>query len=363
MNEPPPSFLNRFLASASDDLDVSRRQFVLSSVVLALILVGGLWIVVDLLTRLLAGTLAATWPSRLHTYLCLGAGLAVDVGAYLLSRRGRIEMAGYLLIATVLGFTACLTWYGGIEIGYVVLYFLGIALAGMLLGGKASLIVATVAFLLYSGMGVLQHLGIQPTPLISPLLANVVGFGLVLYLVAALNWLATWHLSFALQSAQQQAVELQAAREEQALLLTDLRAQAEEQSHLAHMVEDLAAPVIVIHDRMIALPLVGYVDNHRAELIRHALLQGITRHRAVIALLDLTGLSKISPETGRHLEAMSRAGRLLGAKVVLVGIHAEAAAEMIKAGTDLCSLEVRRDLQSGIEWALSSMGKRIVIDD
>jgi anti-anti-sigma regulatory factor len=356
-----PSFLVRFLAPAQDP-EVARRQFVLAMTASGLFLLGLLWTAADLLVRAWSGPVAVDIGSGLLLYLGIGGGLVIAAVAYALARHEKVTAAGFLLIAEILAFTVWRTWQMGIEIGGAVLYVVAIALAGLVAGSKGTMITATLAFLFYSGMGLLQQLGVRPIPLAMPLLPSVVGFGLVLYLVTALNWISNRHLNSALQKAQWQAAELHAAREQQALLLVDLQAQTKQQAHLLRAVEDLAAPVIVIHDQIVVLPLVGYVDSHRAELIRQALLQGISRHRAAIALIDLTGLPQISKETVRHLEAMSHAGRLLGAEVVLVGIHAQAAAEMIQSGADLCSLQTRRNLQSGIEWALARMGKRIVPD-
>jgi rsbT co-antagonist protein RsbR len=354
--------LPSFLAPTSVDSHLARRQFALHVMVAGLVLLAVVWLAVDLASQLVAGTLVAMWPDRMPIYVGIGVGLLISLGTYSLSRRGRIELAGYLFISVVLAFAAWITWYQGIESGGMVLYFLFIAMAGLLMGGRGSFVAATVAWLVYSGTGLVQQLARQPVPLPSPLSPNLVGFGLVLYLVAALNWIANRDLGAALEDAQQQAAELRTVREEQALLLADLRTQTEQQARLLHTVEDLAAPVIVIHDQIIALPLVGHVDSHRAERIRQTLLAGIARHRAGIALIDLTGMPRIDPDTVHYLEAMCRAGRLLGAEVVLVGIHAEAAAEIVRGGTDLRGVETRRNLQAGIEWALARMGKRIVID-
>ncbi len=351
-----------WLAPTSADPDVARRQFVLGLMVAGLFLLGIGWMAADFIARTAAGDRLADLGVSLFGYLYVVVGLSLALVAYWLSRAERVALASYILIFGLLAAATWITWRWGIEIGDVALYFLPIVLAGLLLGEAASLATATVALLLYIAVGLFQQMGIIAVPLVHPLLPSVLGFGMVIYLVAGLNWIGNRHLSTALQEARQQAAELRAARKEQALLLTDLQAQTEQQAHLLRAVEDLAAPVIVIHDQIIALPLVGQIDEHRAQLVRRGLLQGIADHRARIALLDLTGMPQISRETVQHLEAMSQAGRLLGAEVLLVGIHAEAAAEIIRAGVDLRSLQTGRNLQSGIEWALARMGKRIVND-
>jgi anti-anti-sigma regulatory factor len=357
-----PAFLERIVGPRSSDPDLARRELLINTMALGLCLMGLLWLAADLTTKATADQLVAGSVNT-TSYTGIGIGMALCLLAYGLSRRGNVEAAGYLLVALLLGYTTWLTWRWGIEVADVVLYLLAIMLAGLLVGAGGSLITATAALLLYSGMGLLQQWRLHTIPLEWPLLPNVVSFASVLYLAAILNWIAHRHLSTALQAARLQAASLQAAREEQTELLADLQAKTEQQAQLLHTVEELSAPITVVHDQIIVLPLVGYLDEQRAERVRQALLHGIARHRAKIALIDVTGLPLMNKEAVRHLETMNQAGQLLGAKVVLVGIQAEAAARMIKAGADTQRLHTLRDLQSGIEWALAGMGQRIVAYD
>lgn len=359
---PLPAFLDRIIGARSDDPDLARRELALNVVAAGLLLLAVLWIPAHLLTAVLTAELptGAGVSSALETYASAGTVLAVCLLIYGLSRHGSVRLAGFLLITGLLGFTTWLIWRWGIEVPDAMLYFLAVALAGLLAGRRASWLTATVALLLYGGVGLLQQVSIHPIPLKRSLLPTVVAFGLVLYIAAALNWIAERLLNNALHEARQHAAELRAAREEQAHILADLRAQATHQSQLLNAVEELSAPLIAVHDQIIVLPLVGHLDEDRAGLVRQALLQGVVRHRAKFAIIDLTGLSLVNREIVHHLESMGQAGRLLGAEVVFVGLHAQAAAEMIQAGADLRNLRAQRDLQSGIQWALAEMGQRIV---
>jgi anti-anti-sigma regulatory factor len=355
-----PAFLARIVGARSQDPDLARRELLVNAMALGLCLMALLWFVADLLAKTIAGELVAVPGQNTLSYVGLGIGTALCLLVYGLSRRGNIETAGYLLVALLLGYTTWLIWRWGIEVADVVLYLLAIMLAGLLVGARGGLITASAAVLLYGGMGLLQQWGLHAVPLQWPILPNVASFALVLYLAAVLNWIAHRHLTTALQEAQLQTTKLHAAREEQTELLADLQAKTERQAQLLQTVEELSAPIIVVHDQIIVLPLVGYLDEQRAEQVRQALLHGIARHRATIALIDVTGLPLMNREAVRHLETMNQAGRLLGAEVVLVGIQAEAAARMIKAEVDTQRLHTHRDLQSGIEWALARMGQRIV---
>ncbi len=357
-----PPFLQSILGGRSDDPEVALREVVLNATAISLIIVGVLWLASNLLLWLTPGTETTRLPMQWPSFAALGVGLAACAAVYVLSRRGAVQVTSYVLIGALLGFTTWALWRAGIEINDVVLYFLAVSLAGLLLGGKGSIVTAVIAWALYAVVGLLQHLGISEIPLQWPLLPSVLSLGLVLLLVAVLNWIGNRHLSLALHEAHQQAEELQAARRDQAVLLNDLQARTEQQARLLEAIEELAAPVIAVHDQIIVLPIVGYMDAHRADLIRHSLLHGIAEHGAKVAIIDLTGLLEMDEETVHHLEAMGQAGRLLGAEVLLVGLHARSAAEMIRVGVDLRHLDTKRNLQSGVEHALTKMSKRIVGD-
>lgn len=356
-----PGFLDRIVGAQSDDPDLARRELVVNTMTLGLGLLWILWLATDLLAK--TWREAFDYWENIPSYIGMGIALALCLAAYGLARRGLIQAAGYLLVALLLGYTAWSTWRWGIEIIDVVLYLLAVTLSSQLVGAQGGLITATAALLLYTGMGLLQMWGINDVSLKWSLLPNVTSFGLALYLAALLNWIIYRHLNSALQETRRQSTELIATQKTQAQLLADLQTKTEQQAQLLRTVEELSAPITVVHDQIIVLPLIGYLDEQRADQVRQALLQGISRHRARIALVDITGLPLMNKEIVRHLETMSQAGRLLGAEVVLVGIQAEAAAEIIKVGADLHSLHTQRDLQSGIEWALAGMGQSIVTND
>jgi anti-anti-sigma regulatory factor len=357
-----PSLWQKIVGARSSEPEVALRELVLNVASLGLVLAGLLWLTAEFLVGAWNGTLLADLPALAAWYAGAGLGVLACAVVYGLSRAGRILAASGLLIVTILVYAAWTLARQGIEVSDVALFFLALSLAGLLLRGRGTLATAVIALLIYVVVGILQGIGIHPKPLSMPWPARVVGLGLLLFSVALINRIGGKQLSGALREARQQAATLRATREEQALLLADLQAQTKEQARLLRAVEELAAPVIAVHDGVIVLPIVGYVDDHRADQIRQALLEGIARHRARIALIELTGLSTLDAETVRHLEAMTQAGRLLGAEVILVGISAWAAAEMIRLGSKVGDLKTQRDLQSGIEWALARMGKGVTVD-
>ncbi|PCC68710.1 anti-anti-sigma factor [Nannocystis exedens] len=117
---------------------------------------------------------------------------------------------------------------------------------------------------------------------------------------------------------------------------------------------ELSTPLIPISDRVVVMPLIGQVDETRAKQVLETLLDGISKRRAAIAILDVTGVSMVDSAVANGLVQAARAVRLLGAQVVLTGIRPEVAGTLVGLGLGLDGLVVRGTLQSGIAFAMES---------
>lgn len=99
--------------------------------------------------------------------------------------------------------------------------------------------------------------------------------------------------------------------------------------------EELAAmalPVIEVWDRVLAVPVIGAVDQARAAAMMEALLARIAGTGARCAILDLTGVTAMDRETAGHLMRMIAAARLLGGECLVSGISPETARAMMELG-------------------------------
>jgi rsbT co-antagonist protein RsbR len=110
----------------------------------------------------------------------------------------------------------------------------------------------------------------------------------------------------------------------------------------------------------LAAAVVGLIDAERATAITRSLLAGIERHRARVALLDVTGVPTLDETAARCFVRTARAARLLGAEVLLVGVTPQVARTLEALGIGLTILKTRTNLQSGIEYALRRTGRRVV---
>lgn len=123
----------------------------------------------------------------------------------------------------------------------------------------------------------------------------------------------------------------------------------------AATLRELSTPLIPLADGVVVLPLVGAIDAARAEQIMTALLEGITDLRARVAIIDITGIRKITQDIANSLIHSAHAARLLGTQVVLTGIRAEIAQTLVQLHADLGSITTRSTLQSGIAYAMTCL--------
>ena len=120
--------------------------------------------------------------------------------------------------------------------------------------------------------------------------------------------------------------------------------------------ESLSAPVVAVWDGILALPLIGMIDENRITTIMETLLSEITRTQSDVVILDVTGVHEIDTYVTNQLIKIVRAAQLLGATCIVTGVGPESAHTLVDLGIDMSELLTRRTLQEGIRHALKITG-------
>lgn len=120
----------------------------------------------------------------------------------------------------------------------------------------------------------------------------------------------------------------------------------------------LSTPLIPISDDIVAMPLIGVIDEERSQQIIETLLTGITERRARTAIIDITGVSVADTQVANAILTAARAVRLLGANVILTGIQPSVAQTLVDLGTDFEHVTTRSTLQAGVAFALAHNKRR-----
>jgi anti-anti-sigma regulatory factor/tetratricopeptide (TPR) repeat protein len=157
--------------------------------------------------------------------------------------------------------------------------------------------------------------------------------------------------------------EQESLREQNALLygLVSERDEAlATQQQLVQTIMEISTPVLPLAAGVLALPLIGSIDARRAAQMSEIALASVQRYGARVMLIDITGVQMLELSSAASLLRIARSVRLLGCRVVLVGVRPEIAQSLVGIGADLSELITRGSLADGLAVALAIVGRRIV---
>jgi CheY-like chemotaxis protein/anti-anti-sigma regulatory factor len=120
-------------------------------------------------------------------------------------------------------------------------------------------------------------------------------------------------------------------------------------------ITELSSPVVEIWDGILLLPLVGTLDDLRAAEMSSAILATARSKNAQVVIIDITGCTAMDSHVAAHLINAVHAVRLLGARTIITGVGAAAAAMLVALDVDLEGITTRRRLADGLRTALKSL--------
>jgi len=147
--------------------------------------------------------------------------------------------------------------------------------------------------------------------------------------------------------------------EQKQLKVEQERLQQEVIAAQQQMIQDLSTPVIPVMQGIIVMPLVGNIDSMRAQDVTRSLLAGISRHRARIVIIDVTGVSLMDTGIVDRLSKTVQAAQLKGAKTIVTGISDAVAESIVDLGIDWSGITTLSNLQMGLVAALNNLGLKL----
>jgi rsbT co-antagonist protein RsbR len=114
-------------------------------------------------------------------------------------------------------------------------------------------------------------------------------------------------------------------------------------------IRELSTPIIEIWKGVLCAPIVGVLDSSRASEMTSALLHGVVRAKARLAIIDITGIEAMDTQATDHFLRMARAVKLLGAECALSGIHPNVARTIIHMGVELSGVRSFRTLREALQ--------------
>lgn len=130
----------------------------------------------------------------------------------------------------------------------------------------------------------------------------------------------------------------------------------EEVSRMQEAILALSTPLIPITDDIVIMPLIGSMDERRAQQLIETLLSGVQSSKARYAIVDITGVPVVDTQVANALIQAAQAVRLLGTRMIITGIRPEVAQTLVGLGVNLAEIVTHRTLQSGIAAVLGEAG-------
>jgi rsbT co-antagonist protein RsbR len=115
---------------------------------------------------------------------------------------------------------------------------------------------------------------------------------------------------------------------------------------------ELSTPLIPLSADVVLIPLIGKIDDERAQMVIETLLEGISTYQASMAIVDITGVSMVDSQVANMILQAAQAVRLLGAHVILTGIGPEMAQTLVQLGANLSGVRTCGTLESAVAEAL-----------
>ena len=114
----------------------------------------------------------------------------------------------------------------------------------------------------------------------------------------------------------------------------------------------LSVPIIKISSRVAICPIVGEIDERRANLILERTLMESSAKKIRSLILDLSGVATLDTMMTQHLFKIVDSLEVMGVDIIVTGVSSEVAIGVVSLGLDLQSLTIKQNL----EGALKSLG-------
>lgn len=127
-------------------------------------------------------------------------------------------------------------------------------------------------------------------------------------------------------------------------------------SQQSRALTDMSTPITAIWDGILMLPVVGIVDSRRAQDIMQRMLEQIAEKRAIVFILDISGVAVVDTAVANHLIRMTKAARLMGSYTVVSGLSPSVAQTIVELGIEVGDMKTTGNLQDALKIAFERAG-------
>jgi rsbT co-antagonist protein RsbR len=110
----------------------------------------------------------------------------------------------------------------------------------------------------------------------------------------------------------------------------------------------LSAPIVTIMEQVAILPIIGGMDEKRAELLMDKALKEAAERDLNKLFIDLSGVTLIDTMVAYHIYKIVQSLDLVGVSTVLVGIRPEVTQTMVSLGVEFSEITTYRSLNQAL---------------
>ncbi len=328
------------------------RIQILNNLLWAIVVLGGI--------ALITGSLSDynTMGERAFPYIGVYTLTYLAIGAAAILHRLNVTIRALILlivlggIATFLTITFGLTGSGRLLwIGVITLALIYFDIPGGLIGFVLSLLVMIGAAVIYVTGNVPfvapEVLMVQDT--IEDWAGSITLYVAILVLTLVPTYYLIKHLEVLAHQATAEAARarLHARQaEEQAQALAQQTAQLQQtEQMLRNLVQSLETPTVEIGDHVLLAPIVGQLDQQRADALLKRLLDVVSARRVRQVVIDVAGVPTFDTMAAQGLLQTVQALRLIGCEAVITGISPAMAQTITTLGIDMKTITTARSPQ------------------
>lgn len=121
----------------------------------------------------------------------------------------------------------------------------------------------------------------------------------------------------------------------------------------AERMAELSTPLLPITNEIMVMPLIGIIDQARAEQVVSTALSGVSSSHASVLILDITGVRNATTEVARALLDAARSVSMLGAEVVISGVRAAVAQSLVDSAHTIQDIVTKATLKGAVAHAMA----------
>jgi len=111
----------------------------------------------------------------------------------------------------------------------------------------------------------------------------------------------------------------------------------------------LSAPIIPVKEDIVILPLIGNIDDYRANYLMEKVVPRLAGLDINHVIVDFSGIFEINEDIARHLHQIGNMLNLMGIHVITTGIRPELAQTMVNSRIDFSEIETFASVKRALE--------------